>query len=364
MTTKTTRQTSELQVDVADAHLEGAVRARPQPVRLGSALRRSAVTVVGSLIAMVALAAEPIEIIVPFGLTSGADTLARYCAPALQSALATPVHVKNVPGSTGNQGIARLLAAPSDGRTVAVLTGDTYSTLAYSNPPWKSSDVIPVAIMMRQPSMLFVLASSRFAKWQDLEKEARARPRALRVAISGFGSPDYIELQQLALKNIILTPVPRLSPKDKYQALIDGEADALYEQMGDVRSFVEAKQMRPILIFNRAQPGITNGGVPTSGELGLGNGLEQFRAFVVKAGTSPQAVAALASAFEQIGTSSDFKSFLEKQVAASDSFVAVKGARTFMERDFARMKQVVDGLPMHAQHLFDDKHTGELPVGF
>ena len=330
----------------------------------GVSLLKRAVAVVASLAATLAMAAEPIEIIVPFGPTSGADTLARYCAPALQSALAATVQINNVPGSTGNQGIGRLLAAPSDGRTIAVLTGDTYGTLAYANPRWKSSDVIPVAIMMRQPSLLFVLASSRFAKWQDLEKEARARPHALRVAISGFGSPDYIALQQLAVKNIKFTPVPRLSPKDKYQALVDGHADAVYEQLGDVRSFVEAKQMRPILMFNRAQPGVASGGIPTSGELGLGNGLEQFRAFVVKAGTDPQTVAALASAFERIGKSPEFKGFLEKQFAASDSFVALKGARAFMERDLAQMKQVVDGLPMHAQYLFDDKHPDELPVGY
>ena len=330
----------------------------------GVSLLKRALAVAGSLAAAAVLAAEPMEIIVPFNPSSGADTLARYCAPALQAALAAPVQVKNVPGSTGNDGIARLLAAPSDGRTVAVLTGDTYATLAYANPRWKSSDVIPVAIMMRQPSMLFVPTSSRFAKWQDLEKEARANPRALRVAISGFGSPDYIALQQLAVKNIKLTPVPRLSPQEKYQALVNGEADALYEQLGDVRSFVEAKQLRPILMFSRAQPGVASGGVPTSGELGLGNGLEQFRAFVVKAGTNPQAVAALATAFEHIGTSPEFKAFLEKQFAASDSFVAVKGARTFMDRDLAQMKQVVDGLPMHAQYLFDDKPAQELPTGY
>jgi len=330
----------------------------------GMLFMKRALALVGSLAATMALAAEPIEIIVPFGPTSGADTLARYCAPALQSALAAVVQVKNVPGSTGNQGIARLLAAPSDGRTVAVLTGDTYATLAYANSSWKSSDVIPVAIMMRQTSTLFVLASSRFAKWQDLEKEARARPRALRVAISGFGSPDYIALQQLATRNINLTPVPRLSPKERYQALVDGEADALYDQLGDVSSFVEAKQLRPILMFGRAQPGTASSGVPTSGELGLGNGLEQFRAIVVKAGTNPQTVAALAAAFERIATSPGYKGFLEKQFAASDSFVAVKEARVFMDRDFAKMKQVVDGLEMHAQYLFDDKLQQELPEGF
>lgn len=72
-------------VEVAGANFKGT--AQQQPARLISTLLKGALTVVGSLIAMAALAAEPIEIIVPFGPTSGADTLARYCAPALESAL-------------------------------------------------------------------------------------------------------------------------------------------------------------------------------------------------------------------------------------------------------------------------------------
>ncbi|MDB5884333.1 MAG: hypothetical protein JWR74_504, partial [Polaromonas sp.] len=52
----------------------------------GVSLLKHALTLVGTLAATIALAGEPIEIIVPFGPTSGADTLARYCTPALQSA--------------------------------------------------------------------------------------------------------------------------------------------------------------------------------------------------------------------------------------------------------------------------------------
>ena len=123
MAKKTEGYASDQQGEGASAKFEG--NGQQQLGRLSLALLKGAVTVVGSLIAVAALAAEPIEIIVPFGPSSGADTLARYCMPALQSELAAPVIVKNVTGSTGNQGIARLLAAPSDGRTVAVLTGDT-----------------------------------------------------------------------------------------------------------------------------------------------------------------------------------------------------------------------------------------------
>ena len=336
-------------------------------VRSGMSVLKCTVGVAASLVCATALALEPIEVIVPFGPGGGADLLARHCAPILQTALTAPVRVTNVPGATGNAGIARLLAAPSDGRTVAVLTADTYATLAYANPSWNAADVIPLAIMTRQTSALFVAASSRFARWHDLEKEARARPRTLRVAISGLGSPDYIALQQLAAKNIHLTPLPLANPQERYQAVLNGQADALYEQPGDVRSLVEAGQIRPVLMFGAAPSNGSNGangGVPTSGELGLGNGQAQFRAFVVKAGTDPKLVAALAEAYARAGASPEFKAFLDTQLAAGDSFVAASGAQAYMQRELMQMKQVVQGLPMHAQHLFDDKAPQELPAQF
>ena len=117
-----------------------------------------------------------VELIVPFGTGGGADQLARESAKLLAGILPAPVRVTNIPGATGNTGIAKLLAAPNDGNTMAVLTADTFSLLAYLNPGWKMSDIIPLAIMMKQPSALFLPANSRFKTWADFEKEARLRP--------------------------------------------------------------------------------------------------------------------------------------------------------------------------------------------
>ena len=58
--------------EMAGTNFKGT--AQQQPARLISALLNGVLTVVGSLIAVAALAAEPIEIIVPFGPSSGAFT--------------------------------------------------------------------------------------------------------------------------------------------------------------------------------------------------------------------------------------------------------------------------------------------------
>ena len=198
-------------------------------------------------------AANPIEIIVPWGTGGGADQFGRTSAKLLEGVLNMPVTVTNIPGATGNIGMAKLLKAPSDGRSLAILTADTYALLAHLNPGWNASDVIPLAIMMKQPSAIFVPADSRFSNWSDFEKEARAKPKTLRVAITGLGSPDYMTLQQLAAKNISLVPVPLANPEERYGAIKDGRADALYEQPGDVKNMIEGKEVRALVFFSAAR---------------------------------------------------------------------------------------------------------------
>ena len=162
--------------------------------------------------------AVALELVVPFGPGGGADTLGRATAKQLAGILAEPVQVSNIPGATGRQGLGKLIAAPADGRTLAVLTADTFTLQAYVNPGWKLSDVILLGIMMKQQSALLLPSNSRFKNWGEFEKEARLHPGTLRVAITGLGSPDYLTLQQLAAKGIKLVPVPLSNPEERYRA--------------------------------------------------------------------------------------------------------------------------------------------------
>ncbi len=294
-----------------------------------------------------------VELIVPFGAGGGADQLARESAKLLVGVLPAPVTVTNVPGATGNTGIAKLLAAPNDGNTMAVLTGDTFSLLAYLNPGWKMSDIVPLAIMMKQPSALFLPANSRFKTWADFEKEARLRPDTLRVAITGLGSPDYLTLQQLAAKGIRLAPVPLSNPEERYRAPLEGKADALYEQQGDIQELIDAKQFRPILVFSAARLASFKD-VPASQELGFGNASNQFRALVVRAGTDPAKVKAMSESLDKVAAMPQYKSYLVKEAASKDSYVPAKDAAAFMQGELDAMKKIVESLPFHARYIIKE----------
>jgi tripartite-type tricarboxylate transporter receptor subunit TctC len=301
---------------------------------------------------------QGIEFIVPFGPGGGADQLARKTGKLLEAVLGSPATLTNIPGATGNTGIKKLLTAPADGHSVAVLTADTYALLAYLNPGWKPTDVIPLAVMVKQPSAFFVSDNSSFKNWHEFEKEARLRPNTLRVAISGLGSPDYVMLQQFAAKGVKLVPVPFANPTERYLAIFRGQADALYEQPGDVKEFIENKQMLPVLFFG-AERDAAFRNIPSSRELGFGTGLPQFRAIVVRDGTEPERIKALSDALGKIAATPEYKTFLKEQMASDDSYMAGKDAVDFMQGQLKMMKEAIDALPYEARFIIQAKEFEE-----
>ena len=304
------------------------------------------------------LSSHPIELIIPWGEGGGADKLGRKIVDLLGKAMHTQVDVVNVPDATGNFGMAKLLKEASDGRRLAIVTAETYALLAHVNPGWKPNDIIPLGIMNQQASALFVATSSPYKSWADFETQARKRPRTLRVAISGLGSPDHMILNQFAEKGIQLVPVPFANPEERYAALANNLADALYEQPGDVLSLIEKKFIRPVLIFSSARiPHFTN--ILTSKEAGYGPGLQQFRAIVVKAGTDPSQITMLSNALAQVAGTPDFKKFLETELSSENAFVSGKEAGVFLHTQFDAMKHMVEKLTMHDQYINGGKEMEE-----
>lgn len=281
--------------------------------------------------------ARPIDVIVPWGPGGGADQLARLTAKIVEPMLKTSLPVVNVPGATGATGMTKLLTDQADGYAMAVYIADTNALLAGPAPRWQAKDITPIAIMMQCPSFLFVAQNGRFKDWAQFEKEAKAKPKTLKVATLGFGSVDDMTLQVLAAKGIHVVEVPYAKPSERYVSVIGGHVDALYEQAGDTRQFIDNRQIRPIIIFakNRlaAFPDI-----PTSVELGYDITLPQFRSFVVKAGTPADRVKVLSDVLARCAATDEYRKFLVEQYADPASFIPADRANAFLLQQVADMK--------------------------
>jgi len=283
---------------------------------------------------------RPIELIVPWGPGGGADQLARLVSKLMEPILGQGIPVVNVPGGTGATGMAKLLAAPADGYSMAVYIADSHALLAGKNPRWSMKDITPVAVMIKGPSFIFVKQDSPFKTWDDFAKEAKAHPGKLKVATLGFGSVDDFSLTVLDRAGVKVVQVPFAKPSERYVSILGGHADALYEQAGDVAQFLKGKQMRPILLFGEKRLAAFKD-VPASYELGYKIALPQFRSIVVRAGTPPDVVKKLSDALAKVAAMPEYKKFLEGQFADPASFEDMSKAPGFVQEQLDDMKKTL-----------------------
>jgi tripartite-type tricarboxylate transporter receptor subunit TctC len=283
---------------------------------------------------------RPIELIVPWGPGGGADQLARLVSKLMEPMLGQGIPVVNVPGGTGATGMAKLLAAPADGYSMAIYIADSHALLAGKHPRWKMSDITPVAVMMKVPSFIFVKQDSKFKNWTDFANVAKANPGKLKVATLGFGSVDDFSLTVLAHNGIKVTQVPFSKPSERYVSILGDHADALYEQAGDVGQFLRSKQMRPILLFGEKRLDAFKD-IPASYELGYKIALPQFRSIVVRAGTPPDIVKKLSDALAKVYASPEYKKFMEVQFCDPNSFEDASNAPAFINQQLDDMKKTM-----------------------
>ena len=278
---------------------------------------------------------RPIEFIVPWGPGGGADQVSRKAAQLIEKDLGASLPVINVPGATGQTGLNKMLQAPADGYTISIMTGDTFGLLTDPNTKWGFDQITPAAVLIKQPSAFFTSADN-LKTWADVEREGKKRP--LKVAITGFGSPDDMHVSYFAGKGIKLVSVPFAKPAERYTAILGGHADILYEQLGDVKSFLQSQKMRPVIIFAEERfPAFKD--VPSSRELGHDIVINQFRAVMFKAGTDPKRVKVVSDALAKAAATQEFKDYLADQYADANSFVPADKARAFLEKELASMKK-------------------------
>lgn len=310
---------------------------RRDALGIGAAILAVATT--GRAFAQETYPSRPIELVVPWGPGGGADQLARKVAQLAEPLLKQGMPVVNVPGGTGATGMAKLLASPADGHVAAIYIADAHALLAGSGARWSMADITPAAVLIQAPSFIFVAQDSRFKTWADFAAEAQAKPGTLKVATLGFGSVDDFTLGYIGAKGVKIVQVPFSKPSERYVSILGGHADALYEQAGDVSSFLNGKQMRPLLVFGvkrfDAFPD-----VPCSKEVGYDIALPQFRSLVLRSGTPPERVKTLSDALAKVAATDGYRAFLKEQFADEKSFLGAAEAGDFVKRQLEDMKSV------------------------
>jgi tripartite-type tricarboxylate transporter receptor subunit TctC len=255
---------------------------------------------------------RPIELIVTFGPGGGADLMGRQMAQLLEGQLGVSMPVSNVAGASGNAGLTRLASSAPDGYTLGTLISLTVASWASGIGDNEPSDFDIIAVVQSSPSFLFVPTNGDYQTAEELFDAAREDPGALTVATSGYGTQDDVTLTLLAQDGVEMSNVPFEAPSERYASPIGGHTTAIYEEPGDVAQFVQAGQLKPVVVFSSERhPDFPD--VPTSTELGFEIAdLDNFRSVAAPAGTPEDVIATLEQAVLEAVQTEEWQAFCSK----------------------------------------------------
>jgi tripartite-type tricarboxylate transporter receptor subunit TctC len=285
---------------------------------------------------------RPVDMVIPFGAGGGADQVGRSAASAMEKEIDQQIPAVNVPGATGSSGMTKMLST-RPGEAMAILIQDTLTTVPAGAASFKMDDLRAVCRLQSMPSALMVRKGT-YANWDALAKAAKSKPGQLKVATVGANSVDDIVLAALKEKlDTQFRAVPFSEPSERYAALLGGQVDVLYEQLGDVRQYLDSGDFEPVLLFNDG-PVEGYDGVPTAAEVGLPDEvvLPQFRGIVVDAETSDAIVEALSDACGAAVETEKMQQFQSQVFAAKDSYQSAEDFQSFLDEQESLIEKQLD----------------------
>jgi len=257
------------------------------------------------------------RLIVPYGKGGGSDQLSRAMAKSVETVSKTRFEIINIKKGAGLGAVPEFMKLPADGRSVIEHIDDIaagYAIGATSVHPAK--DWQPLAIVQLTFSQLFIKAGdTRFHDWPSFLAYAQKNPKKVVVAnVSYDGSMENITMRKLEAElNFKTRQVSFDNIKDRYEAVFLGRADALFEQPGDVRSYLDAGRLKPILTFFNSRPSVFSK-VPTHKEVGAKfEPLLRFRGFFVRRGIPQTRLAYLQKVFAAGYRTPSFQKFNESK---------------------------------------------------
>ncbi len=217
--------------------------------------------------------ARPITMVVPFPPGGQADLAARPIAQALEKLLKTAVVVDNRGGAGGALGNAAVARAEPDGYTL-LMTLSSLAVLPESArlfaraPSYEVSQLVPVARVLADPTLLAVPAASPWKTLKDFVEDAKARPGAIPYGSSGSYGTLHVAMEMFAASaGLKLLHVPYRGAGPALTDLLSGQIQALASAPGVLKPHVESGNLRVLANWGAARvPSFPD--LPTFKELG------------------------------------------------------------------------------------------------
>jgi len=274
---------------------------------------------------------RPLTMIVPYGPGGGSGQVAAAMAEAVTELTGVGINRDHKPGGSGMIGLTAYMAFPADGYTVLEHIDDAASAYASGaskvNP---AEDLIPLVTSQITFSQIYIRTNeTRYTDWDSFVEYAKKQGGKGTIAnVSREGSMERLNLQFVMDHfGFKLQQISFDKGGPRYAALKGGQVDALFEQPGDVRGFLDSGDFKPILTLLKDRPAAF-ADVPAMSDVGLTfEPLMRFRGFYVKKGVPEDRLAWLKWAFQRAFSEPSYTAYNKsKFMDVIDSFRDTEGS--------------------------------------
>jgi tripartite-type tricarboxylate transporter receptor subunit TctC len=308
-------------------------------------MRRSALTaavlgcafVFTSAIAFTAFAAYPdraVKLIVPWAAGGDTDAIFRPFGPQLQKHLGSAVVIANVTGASGTVGAREAKAAPPDGYTIFAVHDFIHSTYYTGVADVAWTDFVPVCSVSSTPSILTASPKTKWSSWQELLRDAKARPGQITVGATLGSTSHFFPALIEKATGIKFKYVTYEGLAPRMNAILGGHIDLTDSNLTQ-KGKADAGQLKFLgaATEKRLQEAPN---VPTLKELGVNVVYTVTRGLMLPKGTPPDIVAKVEAACAKATAEPKFAEDMTKQ----GTFVKYLDGKAYTE--FLKQNDIVN----------------------
>ncbi|MDH5356712.1 MAG: tripartite tricarboxylate transporter substrate binding protein [Gammaproteobacteria bacterium] len=289
--------------------------------------------------------ARALTMVVPYGPAGGSGQVAQGMATAVSDLTGISINRDHKPGGSGTVGMTAYMAMPADGYSVLEHIDDASSAHALdSSKPNPASDLIPLVTSQITFSQVYMrVGDTRFNDWNSFVKWVKAQNGKATIAnVSKEGSMERVTMKFITeATGMKIQQISFDKGAPRYGALAGGQVDALFEQPGDVRKFLDAGKFKPILTILKERPAAF-ADVPSLTDAGLDfDPLYRFRGFYVHKDAPAERVEWLQWAFQKGFCQPSYQKFNEsKYMTLIESYRDTAGSRKLIDTTVAQYREV------------------------
>lgn len=289
--------------------------------------------------------ARALTMVVPYGPAGGSGQVAQGMATAVSDLTGVSINRDHKPGGSGTVGMTAFMAMPADGYNVLEHIDDASSAHALdSSKPNPATDLIPLVTSQITFSQVYMrVGDDRFNDWDSFVKWVKAQNgRATIANVSKEGSMERVTMKFITeATGMKIQQISFDKGAPRYGALAGGQVDALFEQPGDVRKFLDAGKFKPILTILKERPSAF-ADVPSLTDAGLDfDPLYRFRGFYVHKDAPAERVKWLQWAFQKGFCQPSYQKFNDsKYMTLIESYRDTAGSRKLIDTTVAQYREV------------------------